>query len=138
MDNKSYPPPASPPDVPDYYLGMLINFEPLSNDNCHWVVYDGHSKVRCVSRQSAVAYINERRRLTTSDSIRLAALARYYVNKASNLLEQAARLSNPDDRLILDYLAVQLRPMIVNIDNYLTTSNHDKLSDQKDQHQTTE
>lgn len=129
--DKSTPPPQKPIDIPDYYLGMLIDYEPMSRDSCKWVVYDGHSKVRCVSRASAISYITERRRLRTSDTTVTVNLARYYVNKACNLLEQAARKADPTDRLLLDYLAVQLKPIIVNIDNYLT---HEQIiSDDQDQ-----
>lgn len=133
--DKSTPPPQKPIDIPDYYLGMLIDYEPMSHDSCKWVVYDGHSKVRCVSRASAISYITERRRLRTSDTTATVNLARYYVNKACNLLEQSARKSVPTDRLLLDYLAVQLKPIIVNIDNYLTheqaiSNNQDKRQDQ--------
>lgn len=46
-------------DLPEYYLGRLIMYEPLARDACKWVVYDGVRKVRCASRQSALSYCEE-------------------------------------------------------------------------------
>lgn len=45
--------------LPEYYLGRLILYEALSNNGCKWVVYDGHKKVRCPSRESALRYCEE-------------------------------------------------------------------------------
>lgn len=127
-------PPQRPLDIPDYYLGMLIDFEPLSTDACKWVVYDGRSKVRCMTRQSAIAYINERRRLATTDTTRTVALARFYANKACNLLEQSARKTQHEDSILLDYLAVQFKPILVKLDNYLTTTiNNEELPNLEDE-----
>lgn len=46
-------------ELPEYYLGRLILYEALSKDACKWVVYDGVTKVRCASKQSAMRYCED-------------------------------------------------------------------------------
>ena len=134
MDN--LPPPhedCSKDDVPDYYLGKLIVHEPLASDACKWVVYDGNSKVRCVSRASAIDYINSRNYGMNKESIRLTARARYHCNKACNLLQDAASYAGSEDRLLLEYISVQFKPILVMVDNFLIAKNNEQLPNNENQ-----
>lgn len=128
------PPPPQDRDLPDYYLGMLIVYDGFSLDACKWVVYDGTSRVRCYTRNSAIDYINSRAKLTVDRATELAARARYYILNASNSLDKAAAYSGHADRLLLEQLSVDLRPHLVRLDNYLTYAyrNNKKNDNQKD------
>ena len=46
-------------ELPDYYLGRLIIHDEDSADNMRWIVYDGLTQVRGVSRTSATQYLPE-------------------------------------------------------------------------------
>lgn len=140
MDNLPPPPPncstIDAKDLPDYYMGKLIVYEPLADNSCKYVVYDGLNRVRCISKASAIDYINSRSINTDHDCVRLAARARYHCNKACTLLEDAASFATAEDRMLLEYLSVQFKPILVNIDNFLTYIQNEKLPYNENEHQT--
>lgn len=113
------PPPTKIDELPDYYLGRLIAYEPNSNDRCKWVVYDGVSKVRCYTRRSAVDYINSIIMETTNEQSMYLGRARYFIIKTIESLDAASRYAIGADKLLLERLAVKLRPYLVDIDNNL-------------------
>ena len=116
-----YPPPVQVSEIdelPDYYLGRLIVYEPMATDRCRWVVYDGNSKVRCYTRTEAVDYINEVVKQTGDEEIRRTLRARYFLLKTMSELDAAARHAVGANKLLLERLSVRLRPYLVEIDNY--------------------
>lgn len=106
-------------DIPDYYLGCLIYFDEFSEDNCRWVVFDGHSKIRCTSRKSAIEYITTHKMNKDDETRRYLFSARLHINHAHEDLDRAARLAMGADRLIFEQLSVKLRPFLVDLDNQL-------------------
>lgn len=115
----NYPPPTKLDELPDYYLGRLIVFEPDAADSCKWVVYDGYSKVRCFTRTAAVDYINSTVMSTSDEQIIYLSRADYFLQKAIESLDGAARFATGADKLLLERLAVKLRPYLVDIHNNL-------------------
>lgn len=125
MNIESTPPPANVctgiPEiysgVPDYYLGFLIYYDDFDDDNCRWVVYDGANKVRCPTRRDAIDYIVSRKRISADDILKLMTSARISINRAMQELEKAATYTSGTQRLLLERLAVKLRPFLVDLDN---------------------
>lgn len=103
--------------LPDYYLGRLIVFEEMSEDNCKWVVYDGHNRVRCPSRASAVDYISSIVKETDDRTRLLVSRASYFAAKARETLEAAANsCSDPTTALLLRQRAVEATRLRLNCD----------------------
>lgn len=103
--------------LPDYYLGRLIVFEEMSEDNCRWVVYDGHNRVRCPSRASAVDYISSIVKETDDRTRLLISRASYFAAKARETLEAAANsCSDPTAALLLRQRAVEATRLRLNCD----------------------
>mgnify|MGYP007069922557 CR=1 FL=1 len=117
------PPPHD--DLPDYYLGCLLYYDNDGKDNCRWIVYDGHNFVRCPTRRDAMDYINTTTSRVNGQARQKLISARVCVNAAITRLETAALLSEPVRRLLLQRLAVQLRPVLVDLDNIILTK-HDE------------
>lgn len=114
---ESYPPPAAFGELPEYHLGRLLYYDEMSHDNCRWIVYDGIKKVRCPSRTAALNYITEQNEAVPDVSAKAISRARFHLNRAIMELDFAA-LHSPN-RLILERLAVRLRPFLVEIDNQI-------------------
>jgi len=129
-------PPTKFDELPDYYHGRLIVYEPLSTDKCRWVVYDGCSKVRCYTRTEAVDYIDGKVMNTSDETTQRIARARYFQLKAVRELDLAAQSATGADRLLMERLSVRLRPFIVEIDNILSPllnkRENEQLQDRKD------
>ena len=106
-------------DIPDYYLGCLLYYDDETDDNCRWVVYDGHNKIRCTSRQSAVDYITHLRLDRSEEVTRLLVSARLLVNKASEQLHRSATLVTGPQQLLFEQLSARLRPFVVELDNQI-------------------
>lgn len=105
-------------DIPDYYLGMLIFYDEFAADNCKWVVFDGASKVRCPSRKEAIHYITTRHSQRTGLNLDQRLIdARIALQHAHQQLLEAAHEASALDQLLLERLAVRLRPVLVEIDN---------------------
>lgn len=142
-DTMNYPPPVQVSDIdelPDYYLGRLIVFEPMATDRCRWVVYDGASKVRCYTRTEAVDYINEKVKQTGEEEIRRTLRARYFLLKTMGELDAAAHHAVGADKLLLERLSVRLRPFLVEIDNFAQPKYelYEKLPNHTDERENTE
>lgn len=114
------PPPVHTKPLPDYYLGMLLYYDDESDDNCRWVVYDGHSRTRCVSRKSAIDLISATVLGQAEAKTRSFLLdARMSFAHAMHQLDNAALHSEGLQRLRLSRTAVKIRPVLVEIDNIL-------------------
>lgn len=134
MDTNSPPPPQNVctlSDIPDYYYGMLLYYDLDGEDNCRWVVYNGETKVRCPTRRDALDYIMTAARNTDQKSAQLVLDARLRLATAINSLDKAATYETGAQRLLLERLAVRLKPVLVELDNILTltTINNDKTKD---------
>lgn len=106
-------------DLPDYYLGCLLYYDEDSEDNCRWVVYDGHNKIRCPTRSSAIDFIAQQRLDMSDEVVRLVVSARLFVNKASKQMHRAAQLATGPQQLLFEQLSVRLRPFVVELDNQI-------------------
>lgn len=138
------PPPRTHKDpygLPDYYLGMLIDYDAMSSDNCKWVVYDGNKKVRCPTRKDACNYIASRAHDFNDESLATLIYTRILLNKVIMLLDEVANVSEPLNRLRLQKTAVNLRPTLVELDNiilpkYLTKNEHNERTKERDREST--
>lgn len=121
METKNTPPPQLyvHEDLPSYYYGKLLYYDEDGKDNCRWVVYDGHSKVRCPTRSSALDYIISTKAEQPTIVQRRLLQARMDINNAYEALRKAADSSAGAEQLLLDRLSVKLRPLLVELDNLL-------------------
>lgn len=110
---------------------MLLYYDLDGEDNCRWVVYNGETKVRCPTRRDALDYIMTAARNTDQKSAQLVLDARLRLATAINSLDKAATYETGAQRLLLERLAVRLKPVLVELDNILTltTINNDKTKD---------
>lgn len=134
MDTKSPPPPQNVctlNDISDYYYGMLLYYDLDGDDNCRWVVYNGETKVRCPTRRDALDYIMTVAQNTDQKSAKLVLEARLRLATAIYSLDKAATFETGAQRLLLERLAVRLKPVLVELDNILTlnTIPNDKTKD---------
>ena len=144
MNKETTPPPPqdvctqySPDNLTDYYFGMLLYYDFDSDDNCKWVVYDGQSKVRCPTRKDALNYICKQALSEPDEGARLLLSARMRINDAILELDKAATYQAGASRLLLERLAVRLRPVLVELDNVLTTQHlYDKIMHHQDERET--
>lgn len=122
METKSPPPQnvCTLQDIPDYYYGMLLYYDLDGDDNCRWVVYNGVTKVRCPTRKDALDYITSTAKHTDEKSAQLVLDARLRLDKAIYCLDKAATFETGAKRLLLERLAVRLKPVLVELDNILT------------------
>ena len=102
--------------LPDYYRGSIIYYDDSLDDNCRWIVYNGHHKVRCPTKRDAYHYINETTMKTNDTTIRLIQQARGHIINAIRLLDKAASYESGAQRLTLEKLSVSWRPLLVEID----------------------
>lgn len=120
MDNTPPPQNACTNDgLPEYYLGCLLYKDDDTADNCRWVVYDGHCKIRCVTRQSAVDFIAKNYRSDVTKVYTLLVAARMQLNCAYNDLVRASAEQDGPKKLVIEQLSVRLRPYIVALDNLI-------------------
>ena len=111
-------------DLPDYYLGKLLYFDDCTDDNCRWVVYDGHSKVRCATRRDAIDYIQSHSLVDHTETMRRMIYARTLLARAMMMIDAAADRETAATQLLLRRLAVTIRPIIIEIDN-ITLKHYD-------------
>lgn len=119
MDN--YPPPTNvcTDGLPEYYLGCLLYYDGDTKDNCRWVVYDGHSRIRCVTRDAAVDFIAKNYREDNSKSYTLLVAARMHLQAAyKDLLKASAEATGPK-KLCIEQTSARIRPYIVALDNLI-------------------
>lgn len=120
MDNLPPPPANVSTDLPDYYLGCLLYYDADGEDNCRWVVYDGANRIRCYTRREAMDYISTHRLDNDELTMRYLVDARISVQHACEALQRAANnMHAGTDKLRLEKLSVNLRPIIVDLDNLL-------------------
>lgn len=106
--------------LPDYYLGMLLVHDEMSEDNCKWLVYDGGSRVRCPTRRDAINYIEQRHRTMSGADVHARLIdARLSLNHAITALDTLAAQLGGLEQLQLERLAVRLKPVLVDIDNII-------------------
>lgn len=134
METKLSPPPQNVctlNDIPDYYYGMLLYYDLDGEDNCRWVVYNGETKVRCPTRRDALDYITQTARNTDDKCAKLVLDARLRLNTTIYCLDKAATFETGTQRLLLERLAVRLKPVLVELDNLLTLTSikHDEKKD---------
>lgn len=105
-----YPPPARVAEnsLPDFYLNTLIFEDTLTDDACRWIVYDGLSRIRFISRAAAIAWIENHRTLLPVPKSRLQRCANRIDAAWRNLEHEADSL--PDlEKSILQKISLTLR-----------------------------
>lgn len=119
MDN--YPPPANvcTDGLSEYYLGCLLYYDDESEDNCRWVIYDGHSRIRCVTRDAAVEFIARNYREDSTRAYTLLVAARMHLHAAHKDLVKAAAEATGPKKLCIEQTSARLRPYIVLLDNLI-------------------
>lgn len=77
------------------------------------------TRVRCATRRDAIDYITSSTLAVSSHAYNCAVSARIQLNNAINDLDRAAIHQDVLNRIILQRLAVRLRPYLVEIDNLI-------------------
>lgn len=110
-DNRITPPDKVLNELPDYFLGRLIYFEDTPNENMKWVVYDGRTKVRCISRTAAENCIRQQVATTSKEQISHLMVGHHFLQRAWKAIDRAAQESDINDRLWLERKSVEVRAM---------------------------
>ena len=117
----SHPLEATYSGIPDYYRGSLIYYDADINDNCKWIAYNGHIKVRCPTKRDAYDYVQKTTKLDSDNIARLVAESRNNIYNAIRLLDKAATYAIGGQRLTLERLAVSWRPLLVELERLQLT-----------------
>ena len=118
--NKSTPPREVLNELPDYYLGHLIFYDDRENDAMHWVVYDGRTKVRCVSKAAAEKYISEKVADISETEINHSMIAHHHLTRAWKALDRAANDSEVEDKIWLELVSVEVRKIADKVDTFIS------------------
>lgn len=103
-------------ELPDYYLGCLIYRDDVSDDNMRWIVYDGRTYTRCISRKAAEHYAAQIRNQTNEEEIAILMQAHHFLSRAYRTLDKAASMSTIETRLLLERKALEVRMIADTID----------------------
>lgn len=106
-------------DLPDYYMGRLIIHDEDSDDNMRWIVYDGLTQVRCVSRTAAQKYIQENALRVNDDALHYLYIEHDRLRRSYMHLDQIASMLPAADRPTIEAIAVNLRKIADSLDTYL-------------------
>lgn len=114
-------PPPTYSNIPDYYLGYILYYDGTGKDNCRWVVYDGQTRVRCVTRSSAIAYIKDMViTKTTDDDLYMMLLdARMSFARAMHCLTNSTKRLAGVESLRINAVAAKIKPVLTEIDNII-------------------
>lgn len=118
--NKSPPPREVLNELPDYYLGHLIFYDDRDDDAMRWVVYDGRTKVRCISKAAAEKYISKKVADISETEIYDTMIAHHHLMRAWKSLDQAAIDSKVEDKLWLELVSVEVRRITDKIDTFIS------------------
>ena len=118
--NKSTPPREVLNELPDYYLGHLIFYDNGDDDAMRWVVYDGRTKVRCISKAAAEKYISEKVADISETEIYETMIAHHHLKRAWKALNKAANDSKVEDKLWLELKSVEVRRIAAQIDTFIS------------------
>ena len=106
-------------DLPDYYMGRLIIHDEDSDDNMRWIVYDGLTKVRCVSPTAARKYIQEKALKVNDDALHYLFIEHDRLRRSYMHLDEIAAMLPAVDRPTIEAIAVNLRKITDCLDTYL-------------------
>lgn len=118
-EDRNTPPSEVLNELPDYYLGCLIYYDVTEDDNMRWIVYDGRQKVRCISRQVAEAYARKMAAITAPEEVGMLMQSHHFLKRAYKSLDKAAEHANVEDRLVLQYKALEVRKVADLIDTMI-------------------
>lgn len=111
-------------ELPDYYLGRLIYYDDLGDDNCRWIIYDGVNTIRFPSRAAAERYCIEVSLKISDDSIQNLMRSYEYMRRSYLILDKAAQLSPANHRLLLESIALKVRLMADKLDSIIAQIIH--------------
>ena len=106
-------------DLPDYYMGRLIIHDVDSADNMRWIVYDGLTQVRCVSKTSAMKYIQEHALMVNDDALHYLYIEHDRLRRSYMHLDEIAAMLPAADRPTIEGISVNLRKIADSLDTYL-------------------
>lgn len=118
-------------DLPDYYLGRLIIHDEDSADNMRWIVYDGLTQVRCVSKTAAMKYIQEHALKVNDDALHYLYIEHDRLRRSYMHLDDIAAMLPAADRLTIEAISVNLRKIADSLDTYLAQQVPTRLSSNK-------
>ena len=105
--------------LPDYYMGRLIIHDEDSDDNMRWIVYDGLTQVRCVSRTAAMMYIQEHALKVNDDALHYHYIEHDRLRRSYMHRDEIAAMFPAVDRPTIEAIAVNLRKIADSLDTYL-------------------
>lgn len=118
--NKSTPPREVLNELPDYYLGHLIFYDDGEDDAMRWVVYDGRTKVRCISKAAAEKYISEKVATISDVELNHTMIAHHHLTRAWKALDKEANDSEVEDKIWLELVSVEIRKIADKIDIFIS------------------
>lgn len=118
-------------DLPDYYMGRLIIHDEDSDDNMRWIVYDGLTQVRCVSKTAAMMYIQEHALKVNDDALHYLYIEHDRLRRSYMHLDDIAAMLPAADRPTIEAISVNLRKIADSLDTYLAQQVPTRLSSNK-------
>lgn len=111
----------SPNEPPSYFRGHLYYYDPSPDNAMHWVLYNGQSKMRFISRTALENYVIEKQAVVPDKAIELLMRAYARTQRAYIDLDEAAAMLDGNTRPDTEAVALQLRRITEIIDRITAT-----------------
>lgn len=105
--------------LPDYAFGRLIFHDDFSDDNMKWIVYDGRTKVRCISKKAAYHYVAQQANVVGSEAINFLMVGHHHLTRGYKSIDRAAPMMPVEVKLECEAIALAVRRLADKIDSII-------------------
>lgn len=102
--------------LPDYAFGRLIYCDDVSDDNMRWIVYDGRTHVRCISKKAAYRFAAQQANAVGTEAINFLMVGHHHLTRGYNAIDRAAPIMPVEVKLELEAIALTVRRLADKID----------------------
>lgn len=110
----------NPAEPPSYFRGHLYYYDDKSDNTMRWILYDGHEKIRFISRTALENYVIEKQLRIPERCVELLIRAFSRAERAYKDLDEASTMADVSMKLQLEATAVQLRQLSDRIDTIIS------------------
>lgn len=105
--------------LPDYAFGRLIYRDDVLDDNMKWIVYDGRTKVRCISKKAAYQFAAQQANAVGSEAIHFLMVGHHHLTRGYNAIDRAAPMLPVEIKLECESIALAVRRLADKIDSII-------------------
>lgn len=105
--------------LPDYAFGRLIYPDDVSDDKMKWIVYDGRTKVRCISKKAAYQFAAQQANAVGTEAIHFLMVGHHHLTRGYNAIDRAAPLLPVETKLEIEAIALAVRRLADKIDSII-------------------